>query len=140
MARTVAIVLGIGFLLVGVAGFVAPTLLGMHLSMTHSVIHLVSGAAALFVGLKTTLPVAKSFDIFFGAIYGLLGVAGFVFGEPGTPVMGPESDHLLSLVRGELELGTSDHIVHILLGSIFLIGGLATRIPREYSGETPPAR
>ena len=34
----------VGFLLVGVLGFVMPELLGAHLSLVHNIIHLVTGA------------------------------------------------------------------------------------------------
>lgn len=130
MARTVATVLGIGFLLLGAAGFVVPDLLGMHLSMAHMIIHLVTGAASLYFGLKGTLAGARLFCISFGAVYALLGVAGFLAGGSGSPtagVPGPEDPRLLRVLPGTLELGTMDHSVHILLGLIYLIGGFMTR-------------
>ena len=129
MANRIATILGIGFLLVGVLGFVAPGMLGMHLSVAHNVVHLVSGAAALWLGLKGTPGAAKTFCLVFGALYLLLGVAGFVAGSDAAPgVPGPHDAKLLKLIPGTLEFGTMDHIVHILLGAIFLIGGLMTRI------------
>ena len=69
------------------------------------------------------------FDIIFGVVYLLLGVVGFVAGGQGTttlPGMSPDS-HLLILLPGVLELGTMDHAVHILLGLVFLAGGLLTK-------------
>jgi Domain of unknown function (DUF4383) len=128
MANKICTVLGIVFLLVGVAGFVMPALLGAHLSMAHNVVHLVSGAVALWLGLKGTPSAAKTFCIVFGAVYLLLGVAGFVAGSQGDPgVPGPADARLLKVIPGVLELGTMDHIIHVLLGAIFLIGGFATR-------------
>ncbi len=128
MAKTIATILGIGFLLVGVLGFVAPGSLGMHLSPAHNVVHLVTGAVSLFLGLKGSLSAAKTFCIVFGAVYLLLGVAGFVAGGEGEPgVPGPSDARLLKVLPGVLEFGTSDHAVHILLGAIFLIGGLMTK-------------
>ena len=50
MAKTVCKLLGIVFVIVGVAGFVAPHLLGAHLVPVHNLIHLVSGAIALYFG------------------------------------------------------------------------------------------
>ncbi len=50
MAKTVCKLLGIVFIIVGVAGFVAPTLLGAHLNPAHNAVHLVSGAIALYFG------------------------------------------------------------------------------------------
>jgi hypothetical protein len=120
MAKTVATILGIGFLLVGILGFVAPDVMGMHLSMAHNLVHLISGALALWVGLAGSYSAARSFCIFFGIVYGLLGVLGFVMGEPGP-------ERMLTVIPGQLMLGRMDHIVHIVLGAIFLIGGLISR-------------
>jgi hypothetical protein len=119
------------FLLVGVAGFAAPGLMGTHLTVAHDVIHLVSGAASLYMGLRGTLAGARLFCIVFGAVYGLLGVAGFLVGREGATshgVPGPSPDpNLLTVIPGLLELGRMDHVVHILLGLVFLVGGLMTR-------------
>lgn len=119
MANRVATILGIGFLLIGIVGFVAPTLLGMHLTLGHNIIHLVSGAISLWIGLKGTPSAAKNFCITFGAVYLLLGLTGFFFGSG--------EDRMLELIPGQLMFGTADHTVHVLLGAIFLIGGFATR-------------
>jgi hypothetical protein len=35
--------------------------------------------------------------------------------------------HLFKVIPGQLELGTMDHAIHILLGALFLIGGFGTR-------------
>lgn len=130
MAKTICTILGIGFLLVGVAGFVAPGLLGMHLSMAHDIVHIATGLVALWLGLKGSLSAARTFCIVFGAVYLLLGVAGFVAGGADSPsdgVPGPTDARMLKVLPGMLELGTMDHVVHILLGAIFLIGGLMTK-------------
>jgi hypothetical protein len=130
MAKTIATVLGIGFILVGVLGFAAPALFGAHLSLTHTIVHLVSGALALYLGLKGTLAQARLFCLIFGAVYALLGVVGFLAGSPGSPsagVPGPADDRLFKVLPGLLELGTADHVIHILLGTIFLVAGLMTK-------------
>jgi hypothetical protein len=128
MAKRIATILGAGFILVGILGFIAPSLLGMHLSAAHSVIHLVTGIVSLWLGLKGTPAAARNFCIAFGLVYLLLGVAGFVAGtsaEPGVP--GPHDARLLKVIPGVFEVGTADHVVHILLGAIYLIGGFATK-------------
>lgn len=119
MANRIATILGIVFLLVGVVGFAAPGLLGAHLSLAHNVIHLVSGAISLWLGLKGTPQAAKTFCVVFGAVYLLLGVAGFVAGSG--------EGRMLNVIPGQLELGTMDHIIHVALGAIYLFGGLATK-------------
>ena len=119
MANKICTVLGIVFLLVGVIGFVMPNLLGAHLSLVHNIVHLVSGALALWLGLKGTPGAAKTFCLVFGVVYLLLGIAGFVAGSGDM--------RMLAILPGQLELGTMDHIIHVLLGVVFLVGGLATR-------------
>jgi hypothetical protein len=131
MARTIAKILGFAFVLIGLIGFVQPGLLGTHLSMTHNIIHLVSGAAALYFGYSASVAGARTFDIAFGAVYALLGVAGFVLGDPGiTSAHGAvhSDNNILRVLPGALELGTMDHILHIVVGAIFLVGGLATQV------------
>lgn len=131
MANKVCTILGSIFILVGIVGFVAPGLLGAHLSLAHNLVHLISGAVALWLGLKGTPSAAKTFCLVFGAVYLLLGIAGFVAGGDGdvTPgVPGPAHDaRILKVLPGQLELGTMDHIIHVIFGVIFLIGAFATK-------------
>ncbi|HYN86589.1 MAG TPA: DUF4383 domain-containing protein [Pyrinomonadaceae bacterium] len=135
MAKTICTVLGIAFILIGLLGFVAPGMLGMHLNLAHNIVHLVSGALALYLGLKGTLSAARTFCIVFGVVYLLLGVVGFIAGGPaahgvaGVPAAhhGATDSSLLRLLPGALELASVDHIVHILLGIVFLIGGFLTK-------------
>jgi hypothetical protein len=131
MAKTVATILGIGFLLAGILGFVAPGVLGLHTSTAHNLVHIISGAVALYFGLAGSLSGARMFDLVFGAVYLLLGVCGFLIGGEGTPSAGmpgmSPDGHLFKLIPGLLEFGTPDHIVHIILGLAFLVGGLMTR-------------
>ncbi len=117
MAKTIATLLGVVFILVGLLGFVMPGLLGAHLSPAHNIVHLASGAAALYVGMKGSLSGAKMFCLVFGAVYLLLGIVGFAVGT---------GEERMFDVAGILHLGTVDHIIHVLLGAIFLIGGLMT--------------
>lgn len=131
MAKTIATILGVGFILAGLLGIIAPGILGLHTSMTHNLVHLLSGAAALYFGLRGTYAAARTFNLAFGAVYLLLGVVGFLAGSeqaasPDMPGMSPDS-RLLKIIPGTFELGTPDHIVHILLGLIFLVGGLLGR-------------
>ncbi len=130
MAKTISTLIGVAFILAGICGFIAPGMLGFHLSMAHTIIHLVSGAAALYIGTKGTLAQAKTFALLFGLVYGGLGVVGFLAGSRGTPAgdhPGPPDDRLFSLLPGTLELGTSDHILHIAIGALFIIAALATK-------------
>jgi hypothetical protein len=133
MAKTVATLLGAVFILVGLIGFVSPGFLGTHLSLAHNLVHIISGALALYFGLAGTLSAARAFCLAFGAVYLLLGVAGFLLGGAGqhtvagVPAAHGTDSRLLAVIPGSLELATMDHIVHVLLGLVFLIGGLLTK-------------
>jgi uncharacterized membrane protein HdeD (DUF308 family) len=119
MAKTVCKILGVVFLLVGIAGFAAPHLLGAHLTPPHNLVHLASGAVALYFGFAGSSAGAKSFCLIFGIVYLALGFLGlFVLGDPAMDRMW----HL-----GPLELAKVDHLIHILLGLIFLAGGLLNK-------------
>lgn len=130
MAKTVCKLLGVVFLVVGIAGFVAPGLLGTHLSLAHNLVHIVSGAIALYFGFAGSLAGAKTFCLAFGAVYLLLGILGFVIGAPGASeiaAMTHQDARLWKVLPGTLELGQMDHIIHVLLGLVFLAGGVLTR-------------
>ena len=116
MAKQVATLVGVVFILVGIVGFLKHDLLGAHLSAAHNVVHLVSGAVSLYFASKG-LAQARLFCLVFGVVYGLLGVVGMIAGS------GP--DKLLNLPS--LTLGTYDHYIHIAIGVLYLIGGLATK-------------
>ena len=131
MAKTVATIMGVVFILAGLVGFVSNDLLGFHLTAFHNAgVHIVSGAVSLYFGLKGTLRGTKLFDLVFGIVYAGLGVLGFLAGSSQSPsagVPGPADGRLLKVIPSMLELGTSDHILHILLGLIFIAGALLTR-------------
>ncbi len=135
MAKTIAKIMGVAFILVGILGFLAPGMLGMHLSLAHNLVHLISGALALYFGFAGTLSGARLFCIVFGVVYALLGVAGFLLGggrAHGVAAVpaghhGATDSSLLAVLPGTLELAAPDHLVHILLGIVFLIGGFLTR-------------
>ena len=117
MAKTVCKILGLIFIIVGIAGFVAPRLLDAHLSPAHNAVHLVSGAIALYFGFSGSYKGARTFCLLFGIVYLLLGIGGWFLG---TGV-----DHMLNIPTSSplLMLGKMDHIIHIVLGVIFLAGG-----------------
>ena len=117
MAKTVCKILGVVFLLVGVIGFAAPNLLGAHLNPAHNVVHIVSGAIALYLGFAGSLSAAKTFALVFGVVYLALGILGLTMGAGAERIW-----HV-----GPLELGQVDHGIHVLLGVIFLAGGLFTK-------------
>ena len=136
-AQIVCLVMGVTFIVIGLAGFVIPDLFNMHLSATHNMIHIASGIASLWFGSSLSNVRAERFSFAFGIFYGLLGVAGFLFGSPGVPSVGNGAldGSLIKIVPGALELGIADHVVHVLISAVFIAGALLSRrLPRR---ETP---
>jgi hypothetical protein len=134
MARTVAIILGAAFILLGLVGFISNNFLGAHLTTAHNIIHLVSGAAALYIGLRGSLQAAKLFGYAFGAVYLLLGVVGYWMGGmhnttnlPASAQDNAVNENMFRMIPGVLELGTVDHLLHVLIGLVFIIGAVLTR-------------
>ena len=119
MAKTVCKVLGVIFLLVGCVGFIAPNLLGAHLTPPHNAVHIVSGVIALYFGFAGSLSGAKAFSLVFGVVYLALGILGMA--------MGTGAEKMWEV--GPLHLAQVDHGIHILLGVVFLAGGLFTKNP-----------
>ncbi|MFN2497601.1 MAG: DUF4383 domain-containing protein [Pyrinomonadaceae bacterium] len=115
MAKTVAKVMGLVLLLVGVLGFThVLDSLGAHLSPTHNLVLILSGVIALYFGFAGSLSGAKGVCLVFGLVYLGLGVLGLVMGN---------------LNIGPLMLGKVDHGIHLIVGAIFLAGGLFTKNP-----------
>lgn len=126
MAKTVCKFLGALFLIMGIVGFAVPDLMGAHLSTLHNIIHLVSGAAALYLGMRGSYPAARKFCLGFGVFYGLLGLAGLFMGHGVAGVAPHEhSSHMMKLIPGQLELGGVDHAIHIVFAALFIIGGMS---------------
>ena len=117
MAKTVCKLLGVVFVLVGLAGFFNDHLLGAHLDKYHNLVHIVSGIIALYLGFAGSLSAAKTFCLLFGVVYLALGFLGWF--------LGTGLEHMW--VVGPLHLAKIDHGIHILLGAVFLAGGLFTK-------------
>ena len=141
-AHLAATILGVAFLLVGAVGFVSPGFMGTHLSMTHNMIHLVSGIVSLYFGRGGTSAGARAFCLAFGVVYGLLGIAGFAAGTPGTPSMAgmPADDRLLRVIPGALELGTNDHVLHVVLAAAYILAALMTHTHTDEIARHEPHR
>lgn len=138
MANRIASVMGVLFLLIGIAGFAFNNLLGAHLTLTHNLIHLVSGAVSLYIGLKGSPSAAKWFCYIFGVFYLLLAIGGYWFGFgheetylPNSAESGGHNDNMFHAIPGVLELGTVDHLIHVAIAVAYLIGGALTRTKRN---------
>jgi len=85
--------------------------------MAHNMVHIVSGVVALYFGFSGSYSGARGFCLLFGIVYLLLGVCGWF--------LGTGAEHMFNIPPGSpiLMLGKMDHIIHVLLGVIFLAGG-----------------
>lgn len=138
LTQKVCIGTGIFFVMAGLIGIVFPGFMAMHLSLAHNIIHLASGALALWCGYADDPKKAYNFALGFGIVYGLLGLAGFVVGEPGYPGVGhmEADDNLMRIIPNVLEFGTVDHLVHIALASVLLLSAYSWLKRREDEGAT----
>jgi len=86
---------------------------------------MVSGGVAIWLGVHSEAG-AKRFAYLFGSVYTLLGILGFIIGVHGLASVGEikEDDFLWIISPEKFELGTNDHIVHLLIGITFLASGL----------------
>src|SRR3954462_15795557 len=90
MAKTMAVLFGVVFLLVGILGFVPAVtkdemLLGIfHVNTAHNAVHLLSGAIALFCGM-TSVSASRMYFRIFGVVYALVAVLGFL--NPGDTML-----------------------------------------------------
>ena len=115
MAKTVAKIMGVVLLLVGVLGFThLLDSLGAHLSPVHNLVHIISGVISLYFGLAGSLGGAKAFCTIFGLVYLALGIIGLTRGD---------------LMIGPLMLGKVDHGIHLIVGAAYMAGGLLTKKP-----------
>lgn len=122
MLKTIAIVFGVVFILVGILGFIPSVsphehLLGIfHVNAAHNVVHLLSGAVAVVSGMCSTRA-AQIFFRVFGFIYGLVAVIGFFVGD--QPIFGLISNNMADVW---LHLG-------IAVSSLFLGFGVRDAAP-----------
>ncbi len=137
MANTIATLMGVVFILIGLTGFGFDNLLGAHLTWAHNIIHLVSGIASVYFGVRGEPFAAKLFCLVFGAAYLSLAVVGYWFGYdhgvsnlPLSAQDGGMNGNMFRMVRGVLEFGTMDHLIHFIIGAVYLIAGALTRTRR----------
>ena len=118
MLKTFANLFGIVFLLVGILGFVPgitndQMLLGIfHVNAAHNVVHLLSGAIALWAGMTSTA-YARTYFRVFGIIYALVALLGFFVGN----------GMLLGLISNNM----ADTCLHVVIAVAALVLGFAVK-------------
>jgi hypothetical protein len=120
MLKTVALLFGVVFLVVGILGFVPAVtpnqmLLGIfHVNTAHNVVHLLSGVVALWAGLSST-EYARLYFRIFGVVYVLVAVLGLFAGN--------------GMVLGVISNNMADTALHVVIGLVALVLGFLVREP-----------
>ncbi len=113
--RTVALVVGIVFVLVGILGFIPSLVSGGDLlgifavNALHSIVHLLFGILGI-VAAYTGWP--RTYNRVFGVIYLLLAVLGFI------PALSSNG-----LLLGIVAINTSDNFLHLVIGLVLAVVG-----------------
>jgi hypothetical protein len=121
-AKTACIIFGLAFLAVGALGFIDNPLVGesqgatFHADRTHSIVHVSSGILFLLVALAMPGS-AGAFLVLFGLVYLAIGIVGMM----------NIGDAEMTSVFGFLNVNAADNYLHIGLGVVILIAGIATR-------------
>ena len=116
MLKKLAMVFGVVFLLIGVLGFVPGITTDGHLlgifevDGIHNVIHLLSGAVALWAGM-TSAKASKMYFQVFGVVYALVAVLGI----------------FTSSFLGLIDVNGADNILHVLIAAVALYAGFGMK-------------
>ena len=115
MAKSMAVLFGIVFLVVGILGFVPAVtkdqmLLGIfHVNAAHNCVHLLSGVVALICGMMG-VGAARMYFKLFGLVYAAVAVLGFL--NPGDTM-------LLGLISNNM----ADTWLHVAIAAVSLLLG-----------------
>lgn len=118
MIKTLANVFGWVFLLIGILGFVPGVtndgmLLGIfHVDAIHNIVHLLSGALALYAGMQSGMAAQTYFRIF-GVVYALVAILGFVAGD--------------GKVLGIMANNSADNWLHVVIALVALYAGFMAK-------------
>ena len=120
--RTIGMIFGYVFLLVGLLGFVMnPTLIAFGVNGLHNVVHLASGAVLLAGAYMAGGRNARMVNMVFGAVYLLVAVLGFVASGLTDTLLASDAD----------AFPFADAILHTILGIALVGSGLAIKDSTE---------
>lgn len=120
MAKKLAVVLGIVFVVVGALGYVSNPVVGdgayFHSDSLHNIVHLVSGAILLLAGLAGAASTSLWLKVV-GIVYLLVAILGyFAIDATGT-----------GTVLGFLTVNAADNVLHVVLAVVILIAAFAPK-------------
>lgn len=123
MAKSVVMVFGVVFILLGVLGFFNDPILGIfEVDAVHNVVHLVTGVLALVLA-SAGEPAAKTFAKIFGLVYGLMAILGLV--------MGTDTE-----LFGMMEVNTAGNWLNVLFAVVLLYVGFAKSSVNSYNNSS----
>lgn len=122
--QVISLIVGAILFVLGLSGILFEGFAGLHLSAPYSSIIAFSGAMLFYTGFKNKGREAFLSCLIFSIFYGLHAMAGWIFGEPGTPRVGFDRPDTawLTIIPNVHELGRNDHILNTIL-SFILFGG-----------------
>lgn len=109
--RIVALIIGVVFTLIGLAGFFISSsmargsLMGFDIDLMHNLIHLVTGILGLIAAFSGW---SRRFNQIFGIIYLVVGLAGLIY--PGLYFQGR--------LLGIMHVNAPDHVLHLITGLV----------------------
>lgn len=132
MARKLCLILGIAFLLVGICGFLKPGFARTHTAGLQNVAYIVAGLVSVGFGFFANGDQAVVFSYIIGALFAILGTAGFLLGTPDGRIVD----------LGVIMLGTVDHLVHVVSGALYLVAAFLTesKFAKEHEHEYARSR
>lgn len=105
MAKTIMMIAGVVFVLIGVLGFFSNPILGIFgVNTLHNLVHIVSGILAFVFAMQGEAQ-ARKFAMILGVVYALVTILGFLG------------------VLGFLAVNPADNFLHLILAVVFLIVG-----------------
>lgn len=121
MLRSAAKVFGYILLIIGILGFVPGIttdhhLLGIfHVNAAHNILHILTGALAVFAG-NASQGASRTYFRVFGVIYALITILGFFYGD--KPLLGIFAHN------------SADVLLHLVIAAVALYLGFAVRDDR----------
>jgi len=118
MAKKLAVLFGVIFVLVGVLGFIPNPIAGptgiFQTDGIHNLVHFIIGVVLLIVAFAAPAKSSAWLTIV-GVIYLLLAVLGFLMISHG------------GMLLGMVTMNMADHWLHVVLGVVLVVAGMATK-------------
>src|SRR3989344_9126496 len=116
MDKTIATILGVVFLVIGLLGLFPNSIVGdgayFQADLWHNLVHLVTGLIFLLVVSRSPGKSASTLTIL-GVIYLVIAILGFFVGE--------------GAILGFIGVNGADNWLHLVIGVVALIAGLSTK-------------